>query len=63
MQNHEITKEHILKWKIEINNCMSNNDFEKAFFMFIMRITRLNESQKNEFIEYFKNIFKEAVNI
>jgi hypothetical protein len=53
-----VSKEQISKWKTEINNYIADNDFENAFFTFVMRITRLSSLQRECFIEYYKDMFK-----
>jgi len=60
----QLTKEENDKIYIEgskktINNFIYNNEYRKAFGFFIIVIERLDDDQKNEFINYYSRNMKQ----
>jgi len=51
--NEDNVKIYISMSKQNINNYIINNDYKKAFGLLILVIERLDENEKNEFINYY----------
>lgn len=50
--------EEILVMTASIEKYILQNDFENAFLLFLLQISRLNSSDRDNFIIYFKNYFR-----
>ena len=48
---------YINQSKQNINNYLSTNNYRSAFGLLILVLERLDETQKNEFIDYYSNIY------
>ena len=48
---------YINQSKQNINNYLSTNNYRSAFGLLILVLQRLDERQKNEFIDYYSNIY------
>ena len=54
MENkEENAKIYILKSKQNIDTYINRNEFRKAFGLLILVLVRLDENEKNEFIDYY----------
>jgi DNA-directed RNA polymerase len=51
MQNQD--ELYILKSKQNIDFCIYNNDYKRAFGLLVMVLERLDEDQKKDIIEYY----------
>ena len=49
----ENAKIYILKSKQDIDTYINRNEFRKAFGLLILVLERLDENEKNEFIDYY----------
>ena len=49
----ENAKIYILKSKPSIDTYINRNEFRKAFGLLILVLERLDENEKNEFIDYY----------
>ena len=55
-------KIYILGAKKNINNYINKNEFRKAFGLLILVLERLDDNQKNDFIDYYsKNILSMGI--
>jgi hypothetical protein len=48
--------EEILEMIEDVEKCMLENDYENAFFLFLLYIGRLDPDDRDSFIIYFKNL-------
>ena len=56
-KKEENDKKYILGSMNNIDGFIKNNDYRRAFVLLIMVLERLDDKQKNEFIDYYsKNI-------
>ena len=55
-------KIYILGAKKNINNYINKNEYRKAFGLLILVLERLDDNQKNDFIDYYsKNILSMGI--
>jgi hypothetical protein len=48
--------EEILEMIEDVEKCMLENDYENAFFLFLLYIGRLDSDDRDSFIIHFKNL-------
>ena len=53
MSKEDNAKIYILKSKQSIDTYINRNEFRKAFGLLILVLERLDENEKNEFIDYY----------
>ena len=58
-----LSNKHILNISKTIENYLSNNDYENAFFMFLIHVKRMNFLDRDDFINYFNKYFIEKYSI
>jgi hypothetical protein len=54
-ENISTSQVYISMSKQNIDSFMRNNEYRKAFGLFIAVLERLDETEKNEFINYYSN--------
>jgi hypothetical protein len=55
--------EDILIMKESIEKYILQNDFENAFLLFLLQISRLNSIDRDTFIIHFKNYFRKQLQL
>lgn len=53
----EDVKKYISMSKANIDDAIANNKFNQAFWLSMAVLERLNETEKNEFIDYYNRKF------
>ena len=52
MENNNV-EVYLIHSKKNINNAIYNNNYQKAFFLLLVVLERLDNNQKVEFIDYY----------
>lgn len=55
----ELSIEEKILMKNNIEKYLFKNDYKNAFIMFLIYIARMNLADRDDFIIYFKNFFRE----